>query len=86
VWLAEEIGEIWQANRKVYGARRVHAELRRGRGIPASTKPVERLMRQAQISGLLRRRDRGTTIRVPSVRVAEADDAIPRRSRPIVRL
>jgi len=27
-WLTEKIRAIWQANRKVYGAPRVHAELR----------------------------------------------------------
>lgn len=79
-WLTEQIREIWQANRKVYGARRVHAELRMARGINVSRKRVERLMRQAQISGLIRKRRRGTTIRVPGVRVA--DDLVQRGFRP----
>jgi hypothetical protein len=35
-WLTEQIREIWEANRKVYGARRVHAALRLGRGITVS--------------------------------------------------
>jgi putative transposase len=68
-------GDLEQ-NRKVYGARRIHAELRLGRGINVSRKRVERLMREAGISGLIRRRRRGTTIRVPGVRVA--DDLVKR--------
>ena len=79
-WLTEQIREIWEQNRKVYGARRVHAELRTAKGINVSRKRVERLMRQAQISGLIRRRRRGTTIRVPGVRVA--DDLVQRGFRP----
>jgi len=79
-WLTEQIREIWEQNRKVYGARRVHAELRMAKGINVSRKRVERLMRQAQISGLIRRRRRGTTIRVPGVRVA--DDLVQRGFRP----
>ena len=79
-WLTEQIREIWAANRKVYGARRVHAELRLGRGIHVSRKRVERLMREAGISGLIRRRRRGTTISVPGVRVA--DDLVQRGFRP----
>jgi putative transposase len=79
-WLTEQIKEVWQTNRKVYGARRVHAELRLGRGINVSRKRVERLMREAQISGLIRMRRKGTTIRVPGVRVA--DDLVKRGFRP----
>lgn len=79
-WLTEQIREIWEQNRKVYGARRVHAELRMARGISVSKKRVEQLMREAQISGLIRKRRRGTTIRVPGVRVA--DDLVQRGFRP----
>jgi putative transposase len=79
-WLVEQIRAIWEANRKVYGSRRIWAELRLGRGIRVSRKRVERLMRQAGISGLIRKRRRGTTIRVPGVRVA--DDLVQRGFRP----
>ena len=58
----------------------MHAELRLGRGVNVSRKRVERLMREAGISGLIRRRRRGTTIRVPGVRVA--DDFVQRGFRP----
>ena len=45
-WLLERIKSIHAANRGVYGARRVHAELRMAEGIRVGRKRVERLMRQ----------------------------------------
>ena len=51
-WLLEKIREIWRTNRHVYGAPRVHAELRMGHGIRVGRKRVERLMREAGLSGL----------------------------------
>ncbi|HEY5248573.1 MAG TPA: IS3 family transposase, partial [Dermatophilaceae bacterium] len=53
-----------------YGARRVHAELRLEHGVRVGRKRVERLMRVAGISGLLPRKRRRTTVRLPGVRVA----------------
>ena len=79
-WLTEKIKAIHQANRGVYGARRVHAELRLAQGVRVGRKRVERLMRQAGISGLVKRRKGRTTIRVPGVRVA--DDLVARQFRP----
>ncbi len=79
-WLTEKIREIHGRTRGVYGARRVHAELRLGEGIRVSRKRVERLMRNAGLSGLVTRRRRGTTIRVPGVRVA--DDLVKRQFTP----
>ena len=35
-WLLEQIKEIHEANRRVYGAPRIHAELRLARGIRVS--------------------------------------------------
>jgi putative transposase len=64
-WLTERIKEIWKANREVYGAPRIHAELRMAHGIKVSRKRVERLMREARISGLVARKRGRTTIRVP---------------------
>jgi putative transposase len=78
--LLEKIREIWQANRHVYGAPRVHAELRMGHGIRVGRKRVERLMRQAGLSGLQQRKRGKTTVRVPGVRVA--DDLVERQFRP----
>ena len=70
-WLTERILEIHRLNRKVYGSPRIHAELRLGDGVGVGRKRVERLMRQAGISGLIRRRRGRTTISVPGVRVCE---------------
>jgi putative transposase len=80
VWLTERIREIHEANRGVYGAPRVHAELRLGQEVRVGRKRVERLMRAAGISGLVPRKRGRTTIRVPGVRVA--DDLVERQFMP----
>jgi len=69
--LTDRIAVIHAANRKVYGAPRVHAELRLADGVFVGRKRVERLMRQAGLSGLVARKRGRTTIRVPGVRVCE---------------
>ena len=79
-WLLEKIREIWADHRRVYGAPRIHAELRMRFGIRVGRKRVERLMREAGISGLVARKRGRTTIRVPGVRVA--DDLVERQFRP----
>jgi putative transposase len=79
-WLTERIREVWAENRKVYGSPRVHADLRLKYGICVGRKRVERLMRQAGISGMVRRKRGHTTISVPGVRVA--DDLVERNFRP----
>jgi putative transposase len=79
-WLVERIREIWAENRKVYGSPRIHADLRLKYGIRVGRKRVERLMREAGISGLVRRKRGRTTISVPGVRVA--DDLVERQFRP----
>jgi len=79
-WLLEQIKAIHAERRGVYGARRIHAELRLAHGVRVGKKRVERLMLQAGLSGLVRRRRGKTTIRVPGVRVA--DDLVERRFRP----
>jgi putative transposase len=68
-WLLELIRSIHEQARGVYGVRRVHAELRLSHEIRVSRKRVERLMRQARLSGLPPRRQRQTTIRLPGVHV-----------------
>jgi putative transposase len=78
-WLIERIRQIHERARGVYGSPRVHAELRH-QGVRVGRKRVERLMRQAQISGLVRRRRGRTTIRVPGVRTAP--DLVERDFRP----
>jgi putative transposase len=79
-WLIERIKQIHVDNRQVYGSRRVTAELRLGEGVVVSRKRVQRLMREAGLSGLVARKRGRTTIRVPGVRVA--DDLVERRFRP----
>jgi putative transposase len=76
-WLTEQIRRIHKAHRGVYGAPRIHADLRLAHGVRVSRKRVERLMRQAGISGLVRRKRGRTTVSVPGVRVA--DDLVARR-------
>jgi putative transposase len=78
--LAQLIKQIHGENRGVYGAPRIHAELRIAHGINVGRKRVERLMRAAGISGLVPKRTGKTTIRVPGVRVC--DDLVERNFRP----
>jgi transposase InsO family protein len=70
-WLIDKIKAIHEANRRVYGAPRVHAELGLHFGVRVGRKRVERLMREAGLSGLVARKRGRTTLRVPSVRVAD---------------
>jgi putative transposase len=79
-WLTEKIKQIHLENRGVYGARRIHAELRMVHDIRVGKKRVARLMRQAGISGLVPKKRGRTTIRVPGVRVA--DDLVKRQFKP----
>ena len=69
--LTRLIREIHKDNRGVYGSPRIHAELRLANGVRVARKRVERLMRQANISGLTLRKKGRTTIKVPGVRVCE---------------
>jgi putative transposase len=80
-WLIERIRRIHTAHRGVYGAPRIHADLRLAHGVRVSRKRVERLMRAAGISGLVRHKRGRTTVSVPGVRVA--DDLVERRFRPV---
>ena len=54
-WLLEKVRSIWAENRKVYGAPRIHADLRMKYGVRVGRKRVERLMREAGLSGLVER-------------------------------
>jgi putative transposase len=68
-WLLERIRAIHERTRGVYGAPRVHAQLRHD-GVRVGRKRVERLMRHAGLSGLVPKKRGRTTIRVPGVRTA----------------
>src|ERR671938_1663664 len=50
--LTDLIREVHLASRGTYGARRVHAELVLGRGVPVGHQAVERLMQRAGTQGL----------------------------------
>jgi putative transposase len=77
--LLERIRYVHDQSRGTYGSPRVHAALRR-QGVRVGRKRVERLMREAGISGLGKRRKQATTIRLRGVRVA--DDLVGRHFRP----
>ncbi len=83
-WLIEKITEIHKDNRGVYGAPRIHAELRLQHGIRVGRKRVERLMRHAGLSGLIPKKRGRTTVRVPGVRSpmtwSNASSGPPRRT------
>ena len=79
-WLSEKIKQIHAASDGTYGARRVHAELRLEHGIHVGRKRVERLMNAAGISGVMARKRRRTTVRLPGLRVAP--DLVERDFRP----
>jgi putative transposase len=64
--LTASITEIHHASRGTYGAPRVHAELRLGLGVRIGRKRVARLMREAGLCGVYRRRLRGCTVRDPA--------------------
>jgi putative transposase len=61
--LLKHIEKIHEGSRGTYGWPRVHAELRLGLGMTVNHKRVARLMREAGIQGLYRRRRRGCTVR-----------------------
>jgi len=74
--LTERIRELHRKRRSVYGSPRIWSDLVLDDGERIGRKRVERLMRQAGLSGLITKKWRATTIRVPGVRVA--DDLLDR--------
>jgi putative transposase len=71
VRLSARIGELHALRRGVYGSPRIWADLVLDDGERIGRKRVERLMRQAGLSGLISKKYKATTVRVPGVRVAE---------------
>jgi putative transposase len=69
-WLLERIREIHTESRQTCGARRVQRALCH-RGVRVGRERVERLMRRERLSGLVPKRYRRTTVRVPGGRVAD---------------
>lgn len=72
--LTKRIHEIHAESRESYGWPRVHAELTLGPGEPVNHKRVERLMREAGLQGIYRRKQ----CRMPT-NEATADDLVHRR-------
>jgi putative transposase len=69
--LLKHIRDIHEQSRGTYGWPRVHAELVLGMGLDVNHKRVARLMREAGIQGLYRRRRSRTTVRNPADQPAE---------------
>lgn len=74
--LLKHIERIHTESRRTYGSPRIHAELTLGLGLPVNLKRVARLMRQAGIQGLYRRRRHGCTVRDPHAQ--PSDDLVNR--------
>ena len=74
--LTARIRVLHKQRREVYGSPRIWSDLVLDDGERIGRKRVERLMRQAGLSGLITKKWRATTIRVPGVRVA--DDLLDR--------
>jgi putative transposase len=66
-WLTDKIKRIHDASRGVYGAPRIHAELRLEHEVRVGRKRVARLMKAAGISGISPRKRWRTTIRIPGI-------------------
>jgi putative transposase len=68
--LVKYIEQIHADSRGTYGSPRVHAELTLGVGLSVNRKRVARLMREAGIQGLYRRKRSWTTVRDPAAEPA----------------
>jgi putative transposase len=79
-WLTEKIKHIHEQSRGVYGAPRIHAELRIEHEVRVGRKRVARLMKAAGISGVTPRKRWKTTIRIPGI--TPATDLVERQFRP----
>ncbi len=69
LWLKEKIEAIHTRSDETYGAPRMHEELK-AQGFKVSRKRVARLMREAGLVGVSRRRRKGTTKRDPDAKPA----------------
>jgi putative transposase len=75
--LLKHIKQIHRKSRETYGSPRVHAEPTMGLGLPVNVKRVARLMRQAGVQGLYRRRRHGCPVR--DLHAEPATDLVNRR-------
>jgi putative transposase len=79
-WLTEKIKQIHDTSRGVYGAPRIHAELRMEHDIRIGQKRVARRMKAAGIAGVRPRKRFKTTIRIPGI--TPASDLVERQFKP----
>jgi putative transposase len=79
-WLTDRIKQIHEDSRSVYGAPRIHAELRLEHDIRVGQKRVARLMKAAGIAGIRPPKRFKTTIRIPGI--TPATDLVDRDFRP----
>ena len=79
-WLTEKIKRIHEDSRGVYGAPRIHAELRMEHDVHVGRKRIARLMKAAGIAGVRPRKRYKTTIRIAGI--TPATDLVERRFRP----
>jgi transposase InsO family protein len=79
-WLTEKIKRIHVPSRGVYGAPRIHAELRMEHDVRVGRKRVARLMKAAGISGVRPRKRWRTTIRI--LGITPATDLVNRDFKP----
>ena len=79
-WLTDKIKRIHAQSRGVYGAPRIHAELRLEHDVRVGRKRVARLMKAAGISGVRPQKRVGTTIRIPGI--TPAGDLVERQFGP----
>jgi hypothetical protein len=79
-YLTNTIVDIHAMSRRSYSSPRVHAELRLGQDVRCSRKRVERLMREAKVTGIYRRRGRGCTRR--DLGAQPSDDLVERNFDP----
>ncbi len=78
--LGNRIREIHARSRGIYGAPRIHAEVRLGLDIRVGRKRVARLLREHRLQGVHRRRRHATTRRDPQA--SPAPDLVERNFRP----
>jgi putative transposase len=79
-WLTEKIRRIHEQSRGVYGAPRIHAELRMEHAIQVGRKRVAWLMKAAGITGVRPRKRWKKTIRIPGI--TPASDLVERQFKP----
>ena len=85
IWLAGEIVTVHKASGGTYGAHRVTAELKHGRGIRVGHNAVELIMRELGIKGLpTRRLPQGREGRQGHVAGSRAPRVSPQRPKPSV--